>query len=359
MAQKTSASRQGILLVNLGSPQAPTPKAVKPYLDEFLMDERVIDVPPLLRNLLVRGIILNFRPKKSAEAYRSIWWDEGSPLLVLSERLQTAVQAQTDLPVGLGMRYGQPSIHSAVGQMCEQHPHLEELLLVPLYPHYAMSSYETVVVKAREVVEAHFSHLKMKVLPAFYHREEYQKLLAESIRPSVEKGVDHLLFSYHGVPERHIRKGDITGAHCLKVANCCDKCSPAHDHCYRHQTLATTEAVAQHLGLAPDQYSSSFQSRLGSDPWLQPFTDKTVGALARKGVKKLAVVCPAFVSDCLETIEEIGEEAKEIFEENGGEEFTLIPCLNDRADWAQLLAQMAHEELNHTTPAVPEPVKLY
>lgn len=359
MDQQAAPPRQGILLVNLGSPQAPTPRAVKPYLDEFLMDERVIDVPPLLRNLLVRGLILNFRPKKSAAAYRSIWWDEGSPLLVLSERLQAAVQMHTELPVGLGMRYGEPSIHSALSQMREAHPSLEEILLVPLYPHYAMSSYETVVVKAREVMEAHFPQLRMKILPAFYHRAEYQKLLADSIRPVLDKGVDHLLFSYHGVPERHIRKGDITGSHCLKVENCCDKCSPAHSHCYRHQTLATTAAVARELELKPEQYSSSFQSRLGSDPWLQPFTDKTVAALARKGVKKLAVVCPAFVSDCLETIEEIGEEAREIFMEHGGEEFMLVPCLNDRDAWARLLATMAHEKLAQTPPPVPEPVKYY
>lgn len=348
-------AKQGILLVNLGSPDSYEPRDVRRYLDEFLMDGRVIDVPTWARNLLVRGIILNTRPKKSAAAYKSIWWEEGSPLLVLSERLQAAVQEHTSLPVGLGMRYGNPSIHTAIGQMWNQHPDLEELLLVPLYPHYAMSSYETVVTKAREVMEEHFPKLGMKVLPAFYQREDYIKLLADRIRPALEKDFDYLLFSYHGVPERHIRKGDITGCHCLKVENCCQKDSPAHDHCYRHQTLWTTEAVAGQLQLEDHQYGSSFQSRLGSDPWLQPFTDKTVASLAKAGLEKLVVVCPAFVSDCLETIEEINEEAREIFEEHGGKEFTVVPCLNDNAQWARTLARWSEEKLQQDPLAVPEP----
>lgn len=346
-----SESKQGILLVNLGSPNSPEVKDVKPYLDEFLMDERVIDVPLWLRNVLVRGIILNTRPKKSAEAYKSIWWEEGSPLIVLSKRLQAQVQKHTDLPVGLGMRYGQPSIEDGIKELLASEPGLEEFVLIPLYPHYAMSSYETVVVKAREVVEQKFPQLKMKVKEAFYDDERYVRIMADALKPALERDYDHLLFSYHGVPERHIRKGDITKSHCLNYENCCQKDSPAHKHCYRHQTLATTDLIARELNLPEGKYSSSFQSRLGKDPWLTPFTDKTIIDFAKKGVKKLVVVCPAFVSDCLETIEEIGEEAREFFIENGGEEFTLVPCLNDRKDWAELLAQFGWEKLQNSWEA--------
>lgn len=338
-------SKKGILLVNLGSPDSPEVKDVKPYLDEFLMDERVIDAPYWLRNLLVRGIILNTRPKKSAEAYKSIWWEEGSPLIVISERLQAEVQKHTDLPVGLGMRYGNPSIEAGIRKLVDENPDLEEFLLIPLYPHYAMSSYETVVVKAREVVEQKFPQLSMKVKEAFYDDERYLQILADSIKPALEKDYDHVLFSYHGVPERHIRKGDITKSHCLNYENCCQKDSPAHTFCYRHQTLATTDLIAERLNLPEGKCSSSFQSRLGRDPWLTPFTDKTIIDFAQKGVKKLVVICPAFVSDCLETIEEIGVEAREFFIENGGEEFTLVPCLNDREEWAKLVAQWGEEVL--------------
>ena len=334
---------KAVLMVNLGSPEAPTKEAVRPYLDEFLMDERVIDAPKWLRTFLVRGIILNTRPKKSAEAYSSIWWDEGSPLIVLSKRLQAAVQAHTSVPIGLGMRYGQPSIEQALRDLQEQNPALQEVLLVPLYPHYAMSSYETVVTKTRAVVEEKFPNLRLTVKEAFYQDPHYLEVLSRSIAQELPEDYDHLLFSYHGIPERHIRKGDITKSHCLNYENCCQKDSPAHHFCYRHQTTQTTDLVAERLKLPQAKFSTSFQSRLGPDPWLTPFTDKAIIKYAQQGIKKLAVVCPAFVSDCLETLEEIGEEAKEFFLENGGEEFTLIPCLNDREDWAQLLAHWADE----------------
>lgn len=342
-----SATR-AILLVNLGSPASPTVKDVKPYLDEFLMDERVIDAPRWLRNILVRGIILNTRPKKSAVAYRSIWWEEGSPLIVISERLQAQVQKNTEWPVGLAMRYGQPSIASGIQKLVDENPRLEEFLLIPLYPHYAMSSYETVVVKAREVVEAKFPQLEMQVKDPFYNDPRYLDILADSLKPALAGDYDHLLFSYHGVPERHIRKGDITKSHCLNYENCCQKDTPAHHFCYRHQTLRTTALMAEKLNLPEGKYSSSYQSRLGPDPWLKPFTDKAIVRLAGEGVKKLVVVCPAFVSDCLETIEEIGEEGRELFLENGGEEFRLVPCLNDRKDWAQLLARWGVENVLDT-----------
>lgn len=328
---------KGVLLVNLGSPDSTDPKDVKKYLDEFLMDPRVIDVPFVLRSILVRGIILNTRPKKSAAAYKKIWWEEGSPLIVLSERLQAKVQKQLNIPVGLAMRYGSMSIQKGMQALVDQG--VTELLVVPLYPQFAMATTETIEVKVAQLQEAHFPGLEVTSLPAFYHEKEYQKILAQSIKEGLENSnYEHVLFSYHGVPERHIRKSDITKSHCKIDGSCCDTPSKAHRFCYRHQCLETTKNVAKILDLKEGTYTSTFQSRLGFDPWLQPYTDRTIENMGLKGVKNLAIVTPAFVSDCLETLEEIAMEGEEIFHEVGGEQFTVVPCLNDRDDWANLLA---------------------
>ncbi len=333
---------KAILLVNLGSPESPQVKDVKPYLDEFLMDGRVIDLPLWARNLLVRGIILNTRPKKSAEAYQSIWEEEGSPLIIISKRLQQEVQKHTDMPVGLGMRYGKPSIEQGVRSVLADYPDVTHFTVVPLYPHYAMSSYETVAVKTQEVFTQHFPGISYSLVEAFYKDKRYLDVLSASIKPYLRAEYDHVLFSYHGIPERHVRKSDITKSHCLTVDNCCARDSPAHTFCYRHQTLYSTEEVVKRLGIPAGKYSNSFQSRL-DNKWLRPFTDKQLEAFPAKGIKKLVVICPAFVSDCLETIEELGEEGKETFLKAGGEEFTLVPCLNDAPDWAKLLATFGQE----------------
>lgn len=335
--------KQAMVLVNLGSPDSYAVKDVRRYLGEFLMDERVVDFSKWFRTFLVKGIILNTRPPKSAEAYKSIWWDEGSPLMVISKRLQAEVQRHSEMPVALGMRYGNPSIKDAIDGLLMEHPDLEQISLIPLYPHYAMSSYETVAVKAREVVEEHFPQLELKIKRAFYDDPRYLEILANSIKAGLPDDYDHILFSYHGVPERQIQGSDVSKAHCLRLEDCCAKDSPIHTFCYRHQTVDTTKSVAEILELEEGSYSTSFQSRLGPIKWLDPYTDKTIIEMAKKGVKKLAVVCPAFVSDCLETIEEIGEEGRDLFLENGGESFTLIPCLNDQSDWAKLLADFGTE----------------
>jgi len=329
--------KKGVLLVNLGSPDSPEPRDLKPYLDEFLMDERVIDVPLWLRNLIVRGIILRTRPKKSAKAYKKIWWEEGSPLIVISKRFRDKVQAKTTLPVALGMRYGSMTIKEGLASLREQG--IEEILLVPLYPHYAMSSYETVVVKAMEVQKEYFPNLKITTLPAFYRSPEYIKVLSQSISERLKDfSYDHILFSYHGIPERHIRKSDPTKYHCQIDDRCCEINSVAHHSCYRHQCYDTTQRVMDELELQPEKVSSSFQSRLAGDPWLKPYTDYEFERLAKQGKKKLVVITPAFVSDCLETLEEIAMEGKEQFEAAGGEQYMHIPCLNDKDDWVSLMA---------------------
>ncbi len=329
---------KGALLINLGSPDSTSTKDVKKYLNEFLMDERVIDIPYLLRAFLVKGIILNTRPKKSASAYQKIWWDEGSPLIVLSERLHKKVAEKSNIPVELAMRYGNPSIKLGIEKLASQG--VKEVFLIPLYPQFAMATTETIEVLAKKMVKKHFPKIKLTSLPAFYNKEDYISVLSNSIKTHLEiNRPDHLLFSYHGVPERHIKKSDITKSHCKIDGSCCNTPSKSHEFCYRHQCYQTTKNVAAHLNLKEGTYSTSFQSRLGRDPWLQPYTDKTIDNFPKNGIKNLAVVTPAFISDCLETLEEIGIEANHSFKENGGKIFTTIPCLNDNNDWVNTISK--------------------
>ncbi|MDA0794399.1 MAG: ferrochelatase [Bacteroidetes bacterium] len=334
---------KGVLLVNLGSPDSTETEDVKSYLDEFLMDERVIDLPKWFRTFLVKGIILNTRPKKSAKAYRKIWWKEGSPLIVLSERLQEKVQNKVSVPVELAMRYGNPSIHFGLDALAKKG--VTEVLLLPLYPQFAMATTETILVLAEEIRAKHFPHMEFTSLPAFYDHPDYIRVLSNTIQESLKgKNWEHLLFSYHGVPERHIRKSDITKSHCKMDGKCCFEDSSAHAYCYRHQCEKTTQNVAAYLELKEGTYSTSFQSRvsiLGS--WLKPYTDKTVEAFAKNGTKELAIVTPAFISDCLETLEEIGMEAAEDFEDNGGKKLHVIPCVNDREDWVNVMSRWIDE----------------
>ena len=286
--------------------------------------------------LLVKGIILNTRPKKSAAAYRKIWWKEGSPLVIISKRFQKKVQKLLDIPVALGMRYGSMSIQK--GYEALEKKGVTEVFLVPLYPHYAMSSFETVVVKAYEVQQQFFPKMRSETLSPFYKHPDYIEVLSNKIKQTLEKfSYDYLLFSYHGIPERHIRKSDTTQSHCKLDKKCCETPSKAHMTCYRHQCFETTKAVAEKLSLKTGTYGTSFQSRLGSDPWLQPYTDKQFEILPKEGKKKLAVVTPAFVSDCLETLEEIAMEGKEDFKKAGGEYFLHIPCLNDDDNWVKVM----------------------
>jgi ferrochelatase len=330
--------------MNLGSPDSTKVSDVKKYLDEFLMDERVIDKPWLFRALLVKGIIVPFRAPKSAEAYRSIWTEEGSPLLVISRQLRDALQKEIEEPVTIAMRYGNPSPQSAFDELVKNNPDLEEVIAVPLYPHYAMSSYETAVEYAKEQHTKGGYGFRLHFIQPYYNHDAYIAALADSIAPHLEGDWDHILFSYHGVPERHILKGDVTGRHCLKVENCCAVPSAAHEFCYRHQCFATTQLVVEKLNLPEGKWSQSFQSRLGRDPWLQPYTAARLEALPKEGIKKLVVVCPAFVSDCLETLEEIAVEGKEIFLHAGGTHFEMIPCLNVHPMWVRTLADWVKGE---------------
>ena len=328
--------KKGILLINLGSPDSTKVKDVRKYLDEFLMDERVIDIPYWKRFLLIKGIILNTRPKKSAEAYKKIWWKEGSPLVVISERFKEKFSKKTDLPVALGMRYGTMSIKKGLQDLVNKD--VEDILIVPLYPHYAMSSYETVVEKVKQVQQKDFAHIHLAFLPVFYNDPQYIKAMSANLKHHLDGFEhDHILFSYHGIPERHIIKSDTTNSHCKIDRSCCETPSKAHETCYRHQCFETTKAIAKSLQLKEDSYSNSFQSRLLKDPWLKPYTDFELERLPKEGIKKLAVITPAFVADCLETLEEIAMEGKQEFLKAGGEQYKHIPCLNDNDDWVDVM----------------------
>jgi len=333
----TKPMSKAVLLVNLGSPDSPSVPDVRRYLNEFLMDKRVIDVAWPLRRFIV-GMILISRPKESAHAYQTIWTKEGSPLIVTSRRVQAELQKRVPVPVELAMRYQNPSIESAVQSLAGKG--IKELLLIPLFPHYAMSSYETAVERVKEVVVKRAPQISLKVEPVYFDAPAYIAALAASAADFMNKDFDHLLFSFHGVPERQIKKSDPTGRHCLTVPNCCEVTSPAHATCYRAQCFKTAAAFVQKSGVPAGKFSISFQSRLGKDPWLKPYTDQELPRLAQEGKKKVLVICPAFVSDCLETIEEIGMRGRETFLAAGGTEFTRIPCLNEHPLWIAALEKM-------------------
>ncbi len=337
-----TGKKRGILLMNLGSPDSTEVKDVKKYLNQFLMDGRVIDKPYLLRAMLVKGIIVPFRAPKSAEAYETIWTDEGSPLIVISKQLRDAVQQQVEFPVELTMRYGNPTPEAAFEKLLSRMPDMEDVLAVPLYPHYAMSSFETAVEFVKEVYKKKKYGFRLNFLKPYFKEADYIEALAENMKPYLEQEYDHILFSYHGIPARHIMKSDITGRHCLQSPDCCSLPSPAHAFCYRHQCFTTTQLVTEKLSIPKDRYSISFQSRLGKG-WLEPFTDIRLEEMPKEGIRKLLVICPAFVSDCLETLEEIEIRGKESFMGAGGESYAMIPCLNTHPLWVRALSKWVTE----------------
>lgn len=340
---------RAVLLVNLGSPDSTSVSDVRRYLREFLGDERVLDLPAPARWALLEGIILRTRPKKSAHAYEQIWTEDGSPLIITSQNVQRKLQSSLDssTPVYLAMRYGQPSIASVISQIAKDG--IEEVFLIPQYPHYAMSSWETVVVKVYEEAARLAPQLRVSSIQPFYRDADYIDALYAVAAPHLAQPHDYVLFSYHGIPVRHLRKADSSKAHCTIVKDCCTTDSPIHSTCYRAQCFATTRALAARAGIAADKHSVSFQSRLAGEPWLTPFTDHELERLAKEGRKRLLVLCPAFVADCLETIEEISVEGKKTFLDAGGESFIQIPCLNDHPAYIDFLAKRTQQWLNAAT----------
>jgi ferrochelatase len=325
-----------LLLVNLGSPASTEVADVRSYLNEFLMDPYVIDLPWPVRRLLV-SLILWKRPAASAHAYASIWWPEGSPLVEISRRLQTLMKGQWQQgPVELAMRYGEPSIRTVLQRLAAQG--IRQVTLAPLYPQFADSTVTTVIEEAKRVVAEQKMDMRFAIVPPFYQQPEYIEALAESARAHLAQGFDHLLLSFHGLPERHLHKLDPSGGDCLKGPDCCRTASPAVlATCYRAQCVRSAELLAAKLGLKPEQWSLSFQSRLGRAKWIEPYTEARLAELGGQGVKKLLVMCPAFVADCIETLEEIGIRGREQFQAAGGGELLLVPCLNEQPSWGVAL----------------------
>lgn len=324
--------RPGVLLIHLGTPDAPTPRAVRAYLREFLGDRRVLDLPDPGRWLLLHGAILPFRPRRSARSYQAIWTEQGSPLRVHAEALTRGLREALgpEIPVEHAMRYGAPSIQAGMARLLRQGA--EIVVILPLFPQAAASATGTALAEAYRAAGAIWNAPPLEAVGAFYDHPGFLKAQAAIAREAIAPGVDHLLFSFHGLPERHLRK---EREHCLSHEACCDGPAHANRGCYRAQCLATARAIAQELGWDPARTSASFQSRFGRDPWIRPSTDETLQALRARGVARLAVICPSFTTDCLETLEEIGQRARARFLAMGGTELQLVPSLNDHPRWIE------------------------
>jgi ferrochelatase len=330
---------KNILLINLGSPKSLDKKDVKDYLREFLSDDLVIDLPKILQQFILRCFILPFRPAQAKEAYELIWEEEGSPLIINTQKIANALAKKTGWNVDIAMRYQEPSIENVIKKYKENN--VEELTVISLYPHNAMSTTLSTELAVKEVVRRIYPDLKLSFVEPFYDNPLYIEALSESIKPYL-KDIDKLVFSYHGIPMRHIKKSDISGSHCIGENSCCNIDNVSSRNCYRSNTFTTSKLTAQYLKLKSSEWMMTFQSRVSiiSPNWLKPYTDIELDNLPPKGVEKVGVVCPSFVADCLETLEEIDMRARETFEEAGGETFKYIPCLNDDKKFISVLEHL-------------------
>lgn len=342
----------GILLVNLGTPKSPSVRDVRRYLDEFLMDGRVIDIKPVPRNLLVRGIIVPFRAPKSAKIYQKVWTDAGSPLLIYGERVKTLLQEQLGehYQVALGMRYQQPSIKNALEEL--RAAQVNSIMVLPLFPQYASATTGSVHQKVMDEVRSWQTIPELHFVSSFHDHPGMIGLFAENARKHQVDQYDHVLFSFHGLPKRQLLKADLTGSCCLKTGDCCQSLREENRYCYSAQCFDTARLIAAELNLTEENYSVCFQSRLGKDPWIEPYTSDVIQDLAAKQKKRILVLSPAFVADCLETIYEIAQEYQEEFQAAGGEKVQLVESLNDHPRWIQVLKDIIHqyEPMNNTQP---------
>jgi len=329
--------KKGVLLINLGTPDHADPASVYRYLKQFLNDPRVIDLPSIMRWILTNLLIVPFRYKKSAKAYQQIWSDSGSPLLTNSILLKEALSQQLgmDYQVEIGMRYGNPSVASAMQKM----QRCDKLIIIPLFPQYSSAATGSAIESALSVLAKQWNIPELVIKKDFYDHPGFIAAYADIIKKTIhKKTVDHFLFSYHGLPERHITK-----SHCQAAcdhAAACPKIDESNAYCYRAQCYRTSTLLAESLQLISDQYTVTFQSRLGRTPWIKPYTDLMLPALYQKGIRNLAIVCPSFVSDCLETLEEINIRARADWLSLGGNEFIFVPCINDHPVWVDALKGM-------------------
>ncbi len=331
---------KGILLINLGSPKDLELDSIKKYLKEFLSDDLVIDYPKLLQQILVNWIIIPSRYKNTREAYSEIWTDQGSPLINNTISLGKKISTKSGVPLEVAMRYQYPSIEEGLVNLRDKG--CSDVFVVPLYPHYAMSTTLTTEKEVKRIEHELSLNLNLIFAESFYKEEGYIESLSQTIDLNRQENSDYLLFSYHGIPNRHLTKTDPTKSHCLKVQNCCDIESEAKPYCYKAQVIETSRLCANKLQLDNNQWGISFQSRIGPG-WIEPFTDKELVKLVEKGVKRLDVVCPAFVIDNLETLEEMNIRGRETFLEAGGDSFNYIPCLNDDNTWVDFLIGLSEK----------------
>jgi len=331
----------GVLLLQLGTPDSTSVGDVRRYLREFLGDPRVLDVPAPLRAFLLNVVILPFRPRRSAEQYGKIWTAEGSPLLLHTEALAAAIGARLGdgFRVEVAMRYRNPSISSALDRLEEAG--CTRVVVLPLFPQYASASGGSAVARVLELAAARTNVPDVTTIGAFYDDPRYLAAVAAVARPVLaEHDPDHVLFSFHGLPESQVTKADPSGSWCLASEMCCDGITAVNRHCYRAQSYATSRGLAAELGLADGTWSTSFQSRLAGQQWIRPFTDHVLPELYGRGVRRLAVLTPSFVADCLETLEEIGIRARNQWQELGGEDFALVPCVNSDDVWVEAVASL-------------------
>jgi len=335
----------GVLLLQLGTPDSASTKDVRRYLSEFLSDPRVIDLPAPARWFLLNGVILPFRPRRSAEMYERIWSEDGSPLLLHTKAFTSEIQDKLGdaYLVEFGMRYGSPSIADALDRLLAAD--VTDIRILPLFPQYASSAGGSAVARTMELLADRWNVPAVSFLPEFYDNRGFIAAVAAVARPALERfRPDYILFSYHGLPERQVRKADPTGEHCLASDNCCDAIGPVNRHCYRAQCFATTKSVASELQLSPDSHTTAFQSRLAGTPWIAPQTDRILQSLCDSGFRRLAVFTASFVADCLETLEEIGIRLRNQWMELGGEDLLVIPCVNEASQWVDTAAAMVSQE---------------
>ena len=334
--------KRGVILLNLGTPEAPEAPQVRKYLKEFLMDPYVIDIPYPLRWFLVNALILPRRAESSAALYRKVWTDRGSPLLVHLLDLVTAVQTRLGPEKWLvqpAMRYGSPNIEKAIRALLAEK--VTDVVVVPLYPQYSLAATESSIQECRRIAGKIAPDLNLKFIPPFYQHPRLGEAYAAVAKPVLKAHpYDHVLMSFHGLPERQVKKTDPSGKHCLASPGCCSVQVPANRDCYRNQCYQAARDIAGKLGLRSDQYTVCFQSRLGTTPWIKPYTDEFYRELPKKGIKRLAVLTPAFVADCLETLEEVQIRGKEEFLQNGGEDLWLVPSLNTSPLWVEVLVDL-------------------
>ena len=329
---------EGVLLINLGSPKELSKKSVRQYLRVFLSDDNVVDLPKFFQQFILRLFILPFRPKNTLEAYEKIWTKEGSPLIISTESIANKLTEKTGWNVEYAMRYEEPSIEKALHKFKENE--INKIYVISLYPHNAMATTVTTELETRNVAMNISNDFELIFTKPFFDNEEYINAMVNSIRPYVEnKSYDKIIFSYHGIPKRQAKKTDETGEHCFSTSNCCEVENDGSKDCYRSHTRIASDLTAKKLGLEDDQWEIAYQSRIGPG-WLTPFTDKRLAKLPEEGIDNIAILCPSFISDCLETLEEIDIRGRETFLKAGGKKMTYIPCLNDSEDTINLLENL-------------------